>query len=817
MSGIRSIAFSRVLGLVLALVLALALAAPAAAAPQKPRLIVEPGAGTQRILVDVEVGNGQVRRSLLRVTPAAVTPGATGWDPAGRAAFVTWQENGERWFSAARDAARTWSEPRAIATTLRLRAGAAEPGRPMPAVAASLALPPEGRLFVVQFRTLGLPEWRDALQNAGAEVLSYLPFNAHIVRVHPALVPALAALDFVERVEPYHPGYRIEEELADWLRSEAGPAEFRVRSMAFEWGPDGKERIRQAAEADGARVATWFPSGHILELWVSRDQLRHLAAHDEVLWIDRWSAPENDMDLVRADSGANWSETNYNTCGQGVRGEVLDGGFESTHMDFDGVLLHGSNSAASHGTSTYGIVFGNGNRDGDGNAQGTGQLVCSGVQGIAADYDFMTDRFAETQQLKVSPYFASFQSNSWGDALTTQYTSISNQMDDIIWRLDIAIAQSQSNAGTQSSRPQAWAKNIISVGGIYHQNTLSTADDAWQGGASIGPAADGRLKPDVSYWYDSIYTTTSGNTYTTSFGGTSAATPEVAGVIGLIVQQWSDNVWGTNPQGSTVFERQPHASTIKALLINSSQQYPFTGTTSDLTRTHQGWGRPSARVARERAANSLVVDQATPLQLNQTATYNVAVASGTADLKVTMVYPDPPGTTSSTLHRINDLNLKVTSPSGTIYWGNNGLAAGNWSTSGGSANTKDTVENVFVQNPQAGTWSVEVSAAEINQDAYLATPEADAVFALVATGGIAQPAFCGNGVKEGGESCDGLDLGSQTCTSLGFGSGTLSCTASCTFNTSQCGGICKPAGQTCTANAECCSGSCKNGKTRTCR
>jgi hypothetical protein len=193
------------------------------------------------------------------------------------------------------------------------------------------------------------------------------------------------------------------------------------------------------------------------------------------------------------------------------------------------------------------------------------------------------------------------------------------------------------------------------------------------------------------------------------------------------------------------------------------------------------------------------------------------VASGTADLKVTMVYPDPPGTTSSTLHRINDLNLKVTSPSGTIYWGNNGLAAGNWSTSGGSANTKDTVENVFVQSPQAGTWSIEVRAAEINQDAHLATPEADAVFALVATGGTAQPAFCGNGVREGGESCDGLDLGSQTCSTLGFGSGTLSCTASCTFNTSGCGPLCQPAGQTCTANSQCCSGSCKGGKTKTCR
>ena len=803
--------------ILMVLILTVGMMAPANAAPQKPKLIVEPGAGASKIFVDVEVGNGQTRRSLLRVTSAAtVTPGAAGWDPSGRAAFVTWDEKGERWFSAARGAEHTWSEARAIGTSLQLRAGTIEPGRPMPAVSAGLALPSDGRLFLVQFRTLGLPEWRDALQSAGAEVLSHVPFNAHIVRMPPGLIPAVVALDFVERVEPYHPEYRLEKELRDWVRSETGPAEVRVRAMAFEWGPEGKERIRQVAEADGARVATWFPSGQILELWVDRDQLRRLAAQDDVLWIDRWSAPENDMDIVRADSGANWAETNFGTCGQGVRGEVLDGGFETTHMDFDGLLLHGSNSVDSHGTSTYGIVFGNGNRDGDGNAQGTGQLVCSS-QGIAADYDFLTDRFAHTQQLKAAPYFASFQSNSWGDALTTQYTSISNQMDDIIWRLDIAITQSQSNAGTQQSRPQAWAKNIISVGGVYHKNTLSIADDAWQGGASIGPAADGRIKPDVSYWYDSIFTTTSGNTYTTGFGGTSAATPETAGVLGLIVQMWSENVWGTNPQGSTVFERQPHASTIKALLINSGQQYPFTGTTSDLTRTHQGWGRPSARVARERAANSLVVDQGVPLRLNESAVYSVVVASGTTDLKATMAYPDPPGTTSASLHRINDLNLKVSSPSGTIYWGNNGLLAGNWSTSGGSPNTVDTVENVFVQNPQAGTWTVEVRAAEVNQDAHLATPDADAVFSLVVTGGTAQPAFCGNGVKEGSESCDGLDLGGQTCTTLGFGSGTLSCNTNCTFNTAGCGPLCRPAGQTCTANSQCCSGQCKGGKTKTCR
>jgi serine protease AprX len=292
----------------------------------------------------------------------------------------------------------------------------------------------------------------------------------------------------------------------------------------------------------------------------------------------------------------------------------------------------------------------------------------------------------------------------------------------------------------------------------------------------------------------------------------------VAGVLGLMIQMWSENVWGTNPTGTTVFERAPHASTSKALLINSSQQYPFSGTTSDLTRTHQGWGRPSARVARERAAGGLVVNHGTPLQLNQTATYSFNVGSNLGDLKVTMVYPDPPGTTSSTLHRINDLSLKVTSPGGTIYWGNNGLSAGNWSTSGGTANTKDTVENVFVQNPAAGTWTIQVTDAEINQDAHLATPAADAVFSLVATtGGVVQPAVCGNNLREGTESCDGIDLGGQICTTQGFSGGTLACNGNCTFNTSGCT-VCSPIGASCTSNSQCCSGRCRNqGGSRTCR
>ncbi|MCG8352559.1 MAG: hypothetical protein MI924_32740, partial [Chloroflexales bacterium] len=103
-------------------------------------------------------------------------------------------------------------------------------------------------------------------------------------------------------------------------------------------------------------------------------------------------------------------------------------------------------------------------------------------------------------------------------------------------------------------------------------------------------------------------------------------------------------------------------------------------------------------------------------------------------LKVTMVYADPKGNPSASVQRINDLTLKVTSPSGVVYWGNNGLKAGNWSTSGGSANKIDTVENVFIQSPERGNWTVAVLGDEIVQDGHVETSALDADYALVATG-----------------------------------------------------------------------------------
>ena len=55
------------------------------------------------------------------------------------------------------------------------------------------------------------------------------------------------------------------------------------------------------------------------------------------------------------------------------------------------------------------------------------------------------------------------------------------------------------------------------------------------------------------------------------------------------------------------------------------------------------------------------------------------------------------------------------------------------------------------------------------------------------TTGCSGPPRCGDGVVNlPSEACDGADLGGQTCVGLGLGPGTLTCSSSCTFDTSGC-------------------------------
>lgn len=614
---------------------------------------------------------------------------------------------------------------------IKLRYAEFDPVAGTPLIPISLASQGTSNLRIVQFATQPLDAYRDRIEAMGAEVHRFLANHAFVITASDDAASRIAREPFVRWVGPYQPAYKLDEQILSDVRSGSVPTR-RYVIQVLESGPEMKATVAGRIEALGGTVHQRIPDGYLFEATLTSGQLLQVVAMDEVFWVDLWGLPETDMNNAREIGGGNFIRTVEGFEGEGVRGEIMDTGIRRTHQDFSNpaLIIHGaSGGTSSHGTSTTGIIFGQGRA----NPMGTGMMPKG--QAIFAWYNLYNNRYTHTAELLQDPYNAVFQSNSWGDPRTTQYTNKSFELDDIIFQNDFIITQSQSNAGTQNSRPQAWAKNIVSVGGVYHRDTLTKSDDSWNRGASIGPAADGRIKPDLTHFYDLIFCPTSSNdtAYTTSFGGTSGATPIVAGHFGLMFQMWKNGVFGNYAPGDTVFEARPHFTTAKAIVINTAEPYAFTGTGHDLTRTHQGWGMPNLQALHNMRNNIFIVDEDNPLTNTQTATYKMFHVAG-SPFRATLVYADLPGTTSSSQHRINDLSLKVTSPTGDVYWGNNGLLEGVWSTTGGSANTKDTVENVFVENPGSGIWTVQVIASEINQDQHVETQQTDADFALVVTG-----------------------------------------------------------------------------------
>jgi serine protease AprX len=643
----------------------------------------------------------------------------------------------EAWFRMSYDGGRTFTRDRTLPLDVMLRYAEFDPlAEGEPNVPDELQAGEQNTLWIVQYVAPGAEAWRAQIRAAGAVDHRFLAWHANVWEMDEATAKAVATLPFVRWVGVFHPVYKLENEvLAAWRDGTLAPRRFNVEVAA--WGTSHKDELVPFIGELGGNVLKAIPEGWVIEAYLTPAQVVEVVKHPHVLGLDRVGDPENDMNNARALMGANYLETQTGWTGQGVRAEVMDGGVDKVHADWPGAstpILHGSVSDGdSHGTCTYGINF----ADGLSAAGSATRGILPSATGIMSDYGSLVNRYTHTAECVNSTYRAVYQSNSWGGTLTTSYNSTSQEMDDIIYINDFSILQSQSNTGNQQSRPQAWAKNIISVGALRHLDNQNDNDDNWTGGASIGPAADGRIKPDIANWYDSVWTSdadpggyASGDDYT-AFSGTSSATPITAGHLGLIYQMWHEDAFNNNPTGSEVFYSRPHNTLAKALLLNTTTQWSFSGSGHDRTRTHQGWGRADIDTLYDDRNELFYVNEEMVLTEGGVASWNVTVPAGQPEFRATLVYIDRAGTTNSSLHRINDLSLRVTAPGGTVYWGNNGLLAATTSTSGGVSNTKDTVEQVILANPVAGTWVVDVFADEVNMDTHAETPAMDADFALV--------------------------------------------------------------------------------------
>jgi subtilase family serine protease/subtilisin family serine protease len=248
--------------------------------------------------------------------------------------------------------------------------------------------------------------------------------------------------------------------------------------------------------------------------------------------------------------------------------------------------------------------------------------------------------------------------------------------------------------------------------------------------SSRGPTADGRIKPDVvapGTWLLSGYSSLFQQQYDPSpnpatgfyqydgwgfpldsqykyMGGTSMAAPLVAGGA-AVVRDYYTKTRGHDASGALV----------KAQLINSAVDLLDENNDSMLDNAlpipnmHEGWGRIDLAAATD--GSEQFFDETSPLSTGATASYPVTVTTTGAPLKVTLVWTDAPGSTTALTTLVNDLDLSVVAPDGTTYTGN--VFAGGWSSTGGSPDRLNNVENVYVFAATAGTWTVNVTGYNV--------------------------------------------------------------------------------------------------------
>lgn len=506
--------------------------------------------------------------------------------------------------------------------------------------------------------------------------------------------------------------------------------------------------------------ASTFPVLHTATLVIDPHRLQELASMHAVRWIEPEQPPVMNLNRSQAQPTSNVDVVQaapYNLTGLGVAVGIweVDGAPNTAPLDFDTRMVVQAGQVANceeHPVHVAGTI-------------GASGVNVPGAKGMApavtlASWDLLRETSEMTKagnspggQGDATPIVASNHSygavigwheagESFHDNQDTfgRYSNLSRKFDVVVLNSDLIVSVAAGNDRDDEAaepgadqppadcfqgglgiaadciEPRAAAKNILAVGATDGEGAIASF-------SSFGPADDGRIKPDlmahgfntlslvcdcsVDHDGDGNPDNTCAATASRSMSGTSMATPVVTGVVALLLEEAANR------------DIKITAAGMKALLIQTARDMAGTGASGVGPDFATGWGIVDARAAVDQLrldSGSGVVHAA----LDDTGLENAWIRSFRVpelqpELRVTLAWTDPEGNTSDAAGNpelVNDLDLRLIAPDDTVFqpWALDPANPGAAAIRNGGDDTLNTVEQVSVLKPTAGTWRVRVTA-----------------------------------------------------------------------------------------------------------
>ncbi|MBL7160250.1 MAG: S8 family serine peptidase [Candidatus Aenigmarchaeota archaeon] len=589
--------------------------------------------------------------------------------------------------------------------------------------------------YLIQLDHIPTPKEQQQLSEEGIELLEYIPEQAWIAKVNnPSATTQRSEVTYLAQLEEDDKISPNLENPAEWSINSDGS----LTLIVYFFKDIDLEESAGIVERKGGTVTEEFPTLNALKVGLKPGRIRQLAREGEVKWIDQLPPPMSELnDGIRSAANVNTIQAApYNLKGSGVTVLVYDGGLVlDSHNDLIGRVTQGEGgeSVASHATHVAGTVGGSGVSCRKGMAPnvtivsyGYGNCVPYCLYNTSTDLE---DDYNESLHI----YNASINTNSIGSnaglngyscAFNGDYETTAQLVDQTvrgslgrpfisIW----AAGNERSYACTSTWAPYpgynttgvaATAKNNIVVGAVDDSEAMSSF-------SSWGPTDDGRIRPDVVVPGVSISSLDDdSNSDCTVKSGTSMATPAVAGIAAIVVEDYK------NYNSNNVLL----PSTMKALLTHTAKDLNETG--PDYTT---GWGLVNATAAVDKVrenVNSTVIVEDNITATGDSKTYSINASGTESELKITLAWDDYEGTPLAAKALVNDLDLIVTAP--------NSSQAFPWTlnvsnpTQPASQLQKDDInpiEQVLVSSPAAGEWIVVVNGTSV--------PQANQSFSLISS------------------------------------------------------------------------------------